>query len=368
MFIFERVFAVGIYAIVLLVMCLLISQKNSNYKRILVGYTIILSVMGFFYLPYKTSDLYRIYDILRRYSGYNWDYFFTNVIGGNLLGIDAIYYWLIAQTGEIRLLPAINAFLCYSCVFYIIIRTAKLYNINRNNIAIAVFFFMSIGNYMFVISGIRSMLGICLLAFCFFRESVEKKFKVWHILLYIISAFIHNFTFVLIFIRLCVPVITKKLPLGKKILHLFILGISAVLVLYFTPQYIREVLNRGEGYISGDKYSYIWEYITGILTGIIIAIAVYNMRNIKADINKDFRQTKIFIATCLCIALVFSFEFSIFHRTIAYIAPILCLPVIMVTRQREISKRNNDIWIILTVLLFITCARGSLCSLKFFVL
>ena len=369
MFLFERLFALAVYVGVLLVVCLLISQKNSNYKRILFGYTIALAIMGFCYVPYKTADLYRIYRYLNIWEHYSWDNFFHNRLNGNIFEIDAIYYWLIAQTGEHRLLPAINAFLCYSCVFYIIVRTAKLYNINRNNIALAVFFFMSIGGYIFVISGIRSMLGICLLCLCFFRESVEKKFRFWHIPLYIVLAGIHNFTFILVFVRLSVPIITRKVSVSKKFFYLVLLAISGVLALYFAPGYIREVINRTEGYISNEMYSYVWDYIIGILTGIIIVMALHNMRNMSSSVNKNVRQTKIFIMICLCVALVFSFEFSIFHRTITYITPILALPIIMIVLQDKKSKTYGFVWFSLMVaILVISCARGSLCSLKFFVL
>lgn len=367
MFIFERVFAVFIYAIILAIILLLIEQKKSNYKLILICYTIILSIMGFFYVPYKTADLYRIYENLNRYSHYNWNQFYNGILSKNILKIDLIYYWLIAQTGEVRLLPAINAFLCYSCVFYIIVRTAKLCNIHRSNIALAVFFFMSIGGYIFVISGIRSMLGICLLCFCFFRESVEKKFKLWHIPLYIISAFIHNFTFVLIFIRLCVPLITKNISLSKKVVYFFVLGISALLVLSFYPGYIREVFNKAEGYTTNEVYSYEWDYAIGILVGGIILMALYNMTKIDRGINNSLKEIKIFTGICLFIAIVFSFEFTIFHRTITYIAPLLALPIIMTTAQGEkIIVYRWGLFVLIGILLFIVCARGSLCSLKFF--
>ena len=214
MFLFERLFALAIYVLILLIVCFFLSQRNSNYKKIFFIYTLLLAIMGFFYVPYITSDLYRIYEYLELFSRYDWNSFLYQRLDGDILKVDFIYYWLIAKTGEFRLLPAINTILCYSCIFYIISHTAERYNISRKNIALATFFFMSIGNYMFVVSGIRCMLGISLMSFCFFRENVEKKFKWWHIPIYLFAVFVHHFVFVLMVGRLIVPVLTKSLAIS----------------------------------------------------------------------------------------------------------------------------------------------------------
>lgn len=370
MFLIERLSALLVYCLILLVVCLLIEWKKSNYKIILFVYTVVLAVMGFFYIPYETADLYRINNLLGWYEDYSWDYFFNNRLNGNILEIDRIYYWLIAQTGERRLLPAITAFICYSCVFYIIIRTAKIYKIDRKNIAFAVLFFMSVGNYIFVVSGIRSMLGICILAFLFFRESIEKKFGLWHLPLYVIAGFIHNFVFVLIFIRLMISIFFHKTVLLKKILYIALVVIAAGLVIYFSPNYIREVLNRAEDYLSNSPYSYLWDYIGAILTGSIMLIGAFTMHRSDKALKSCFKEMQIFLLVCCGIGIVFCFEFSICHRIITYIAPILSLPILMVSLQNRKDKGvlHWELLLITGLMLFIACARGSLCSLKFFVL
>lgn len=371
MFLIERLFALIVYCLILLTVCLSIEWEKSNYKIILAVYAVLLAVMGFFYVPYETADLYRINEYLDAYEHYSWNQFFNNTLAGNILEIDHIYYWLIAQTGEHRLLPAINAFLCYSCVFYIIIRTAKMYKIDRKNIAFAVLFFMSVGNYIFVISGIRSMLGICILCFLFFRESVEKKFKLWHLPLYVIAGFIHNFVFVLIFIRLIISIFFNKTSILKKILYIALVTIAAGLVVYFSPNYIREVLNRAESYLDNNPYSYLWDYIVAILTGSIMLIGLLTMhKNSNKALKGHFRETKMFLIVCFVIAIVFCFEFSICHRTITYIAPILYLPILMVSLQNRKDKGalHWELLLLTGLMLFITCARGSLCGLKFFIL
>ena len=374
MFLFERLFALAIYVLVLLLVCFFISQRNSNYKRIFFIYTLLLATMGFFYVPYETADLYRIYGYLESFSKHDWNSFFYNRLDGNILKVDSIYYWLISKTGEFRLLPAINAILCYSCIFYIISHTADRYNISRKNITLATFFFMSIGNYMFVISGIRCMLGISLMSFCFFRENIEKKFKWWHIPIYLFAVFVHHFVFVLMVGRLIVPVLTKRMSIVKKMSYLIFIGMLGLIAIALFKSYIGEIFEKGEGYIDDSPYSYLWDYIVGGFCGLIIMLSLMEAKHEK-NLQTDLYNWKIYLLGCVFLAICFCFEFSIFHRTIAYIAPIILLPVLMVKLQycEEIGTKKsatlkNSILLLTVIMLVVVCARSSLCSLKFFVL
>ena len=374
MFLFERLFALAIYVLILLIVCFFLSQRNSNYKRIFFIYTLLLAIMGFFYVPYITSDLYRIYQILESFSRYNWDKFVYYELDGDFLKVDFIYYWLIAKTGEFRLLPAINAILCYSCIFYIISRTADKYNISRKNIALATFFFMSIGNYMFVITGIRCMLGISLMSFCFFRENVEKKFKWWHIPIYLFAVFVHHFVFVLMIGRLIVPILTRKMSVVKKFGYLIFLAILALLAITLFRSYIGEIINKGESYIEGNMYSYLWEYIVGGFCAIIMFFSLIEASHEKI-VTTDLYNWKTYLIGCIVLAVCFCFEFTIFHRLITYIAPIILLPILMVKLQycegigtKKSLTLKNSVLFLTVIMLLIVCARGTLCSLKFFVL
>ena len=384
MFLFERLFALAIYVLILLIVCFFLSQRNSNYKRIFFVYTLLLATMGFFYVPYETADLYRIYELLKDFSRYDWDKFLYYELAGDLLKVDSIYYWLIAKTGEFRLLPAINAILCYSCIFYIISHTAERYNISRKNIAIATFFFMSIGTYMGSIAGIRSMLGVSLMSFCFFRESIEKKFKWWHIPIYLFAVFVHHFVFVLMVGRLIVPILTRKMSVVKKMGYLIFVGILGLIAIMLFRSYIGEIINKGKEYIEDSPYTYAWGYLIAVIVGGMLLSIVFKVRRSVNENNlNDFYLYVIF---CLCIAVCFIYEYSIFVRCIRHIASVIALPLLMLTLQKQdlfktisqnqfrIAVYNEKIsyktkfllWVV--VLLLLTCARGELCSLKFFVL
>lgn len=388
MFLFERLFGVGVYSLVLVCVCFYLKGLTDykKIKRTLVIYSLILAAMGFYYVPYKTSDLYRIYEYVDLFRSYSFAEMWSKEPWNAEIGIAAFYYWAIGKTGVSQLLPAINALVCYSCIFYIIHRYAKRNQIIGKNIAIALFFYMSIGNYMFVITGIRCMLGISLLAFCFFRECVEKRFNILHILLYTIAIFIHPFAAVLVVARFVVPIFNSENSLAKRAFLIFSLCVATVIGIGYFKGYIIRIFEKADSYLSGDMYSYIWEYVISVFVCLICIAVLYSCRkgSIRSDggLNSFSLYSIVLFITSLC----FCYEFTIFHRLTTYILPIILLPLLMKALQEGENRRYENgeqynvslldrpinldycVLVLSLLLLFVTCSRGSLSSLKFFVL
>lgn len=385
MFLIERLIGVSTYALLLVSVCVfLVGKSTKQIKHILFFYTLALSVMAFFYVPYKTADLYRINEYIDTFKTYSFDRVLEVVKQSNS-GWGSLYYWLISKTGEPRLLPALNAFLCYSCIFYIIHKTAEKNHISGKNVAITLFFYMSIGTYMFVISGIRCMLGISLLSFCFYRESVEKKFNILHIPLYLIAAFIHSFSAVLIAARFFIFIFDTKTTLIRKLIYLVFLGAGIILAFRNFDGYIGGIMKKADSYLSGDLYSYEWEYIIAILTCVVIIFVLSKRKKIKEESNVKLNVWLLYETTLFVVALCVCYEFTIFHRLTTYIMPIIAVPLLMTALQSNDNKRagintrertvgaitfnlNSFVVIMVSVLiLLVSCSRGTLCSLKFFV-
>ena len=385
MFLFERLIGVGLYSLVLVLICFsLVGKSVKKVKRRLFCYSIILSIMAYNFVPYETADLYRIYEYVEAFQKYSFSSFLENQVSKSDLGVAGILYWLVGQIGIPQLLPAIVTFVSYSCIFYIICKTAEKNQISGKNVAITLFFYMSIGTYMFVISGIRCMLGISLLAFCFYREKVEKKFNILHIPFYLIAALIHSFSAVLIAARFLISVFdTKTTPL-RKIIYFIFLGAGIMFVFRNFSGYIDEIIGKADSYLSGDLYSYIWEYIIAILTCIVIVGVFSKQKSIKEESNIKLNVWLLYEIALFAIALCVCWEFTIFHRLTTYIMPIIALPLLMTALQSNDNKHKtidsrmrpvgeiplnlNSCVVLLSVLmLLIACSRGSLSSLKFFV-
>lgn len=385
MFLYERLIGVGLYSLALVLVCLaLIGKSGKKIRYILFLYSIILCVFAFKYVPYKTADLYRIYGYVESFQKYSFESLLKQQVEKSELGIASILYWAISKTGIPELLPTIISFVCYSCIFYIISKTAEKNQISGKNVAIALFFYMSIGNYMFVISGIRCMLGVSLLSFCFFRESVEKKFNILHIPLYVIAAVVHAFSVVLIAMRFLIVVLDTKTTFVRKLIYCLFLGVGAAFVLIRYSDYIDKVLGKAENYVTNDGYSYVWEYVIAILACIVMICVFLKRNRIKQASSIKLNVWIAYEIALFLVALCFCYEFTIFHRLTTYIMPIIALPMLMTVLQSNDNMRSENavsfgsvrdiplgfnafVVTMSALILLIACSRGTLSSLKFFV-
>lgn len=378
MFLFERLFGVCLYSFILILVYFAISNTHS-YKKIdciLFVYTVFLSLMGYFYVPYITADLYRINEMMVSLGSNS-----LSAVLSSGFSLTKVLYWAIGKTGVVQILPALNAFICYNCIFYIIRRTAKTNLISSRIIASALLFYMSIGNYMFVITGIRTMLGVSLLSFCFYREKIEKKFSFIHVVFYIIAFFIHAFSAVLIISRFLVEFLDSKMSQTKKIVYFVFLGIGGMFVLYYFRGYIKTIVEKALSYLSYNHYSYLWEYVIAGLS-CLVYVWVFGFRKRIKNSYDNLSTWLLYSIIWFYVSLLFCFEFSIFHRLTTYIIPITVLPSLMASMKinsgvedhpKYFSSRfsfslRSKVNLVSFVILFITCSRGSLSSLKFFVL
>lgn len=384
MFVFERLVGVAVFSFVLIVTCLsLIGKSSRQIKNILIVYTLMLTVFAYCYIPYETADLYRINELVDSFSKLSFSKFIAKQKELGDRGIANFLYWLIGKTGVPQLLPAIVTFVCYSCIFYIISKTAEKNQISGKNVAITLFFYMSIGNYMFVIAGIRCMLGISLLAFCFFRENVEGKFNLLHLPLYFISAFVHPFAAVLIAARFMVSIFDTKANTLKKRIYFLLVGVGIILAAYFLDGYLDEIVKKAKSYLGGDGYSYLWEYVLAVMACVVMLWVLARRRDILSQSHLKLNVWILYEIALFLVAMCVCYEFTTFHRITTYIMPIISLPLLMTALQasdnnKQLGKEkssgttvislNSLVVLISIVILFIACFRGSLCSFKFFVL
>ncbi len=383
MYVFERLVGVAVFSFVLVVICLsLIGKSSRQIKKILIVYTLILTVFAYFYIPYETADLYRINELVDSFSKLSFSKFMAKQKALGDRGIANVLYWLIGKTGVPQLLPAIVTFVCYGCIFYVISKTAEKNEVSGKNVAITLFFYMSIGNYMFVIAGIRCMLGISLLAFCFFRENAEGKFNLLHLPLYFISAFVHPFAAVLIAARFIVSIFDTKSNTLKKRIYFLVLGVGIILATYFLDGYLDEIVKKAKSYLGGDGYSYLWEYVLAILACFVMLAVLLKARDIIAQSELKLNVWILYEIALFVVALFVCYEFTTFHRLTTYIMPIIALPLLMTVLQSIDNKKKlghiscsgtiinfgSGVILVSILLLFIACFRGSLCSFKFFVL
>ncbi|MBQ8684061.1 MAG: EpsG family protein [Clostridia bacterium] len=380
MFLIERLIGVSAYCLALLVTWLLLEYTTANQRTVLRIYLVVLAVMAFLYEPYHTADLYRVNEMMEQFATYDFATFFQELVAPSSVPTARVLYWIIGKTGIYGLLPALVTVICYGCVFYILNKTSELYYIGREHIATALLFFMATGNYMMVVSNVRTMLCFALIAVCYFRETVEKKFTFFHILLYLFAVTTHTLGVVVVALRLLCPLFNKELPTWRRAIYpLGVLMGGMVMLLFFGKNMVTlvaSVTDKFSEYMFGDAYSYFWEYAIDAVLLLLELVTLYYFRRVRTDVQRNVSNMSHLLVLCLLPAVAFCFEFSTFHRLVSMLVPLITLPVMAVATSEGARVRfgvyrihlRAIIQIVSLVLLVLSCARGSLCSFKFFTL
>ena len=376
MFLFERAFGVGVYIAILLFVCFLLTKTNLPCKPILRFYIICLCVMAFFYKPYVTADLYRVYEMMDYFAEMDFLYFWENFVLDSSVPVARLLYWCIGKTGINALLPVLSTFACYSFLFYIIEKTQELFSISKQNVAYVLFFVMTTSMYISVIGGIRMMLSLSMIAFSYFRGTVEKKVRLFDVLLFALSGFIHTMSFVVIGICVIVILFDSGKPFVRKIAVSLIVGLVGIVFMSNFSEIADGLYQKFFDYIIGDRYSDPWEYLMGSIIILLLLVLVWEFHRIpRREDCVGLKSCNAATVWCVLIAMCFFFEFSTFYRFGGQLAVIFSIPMMMTTLEKTrgnpsrilpVTDFRSMFLLLSAVIALISCARGSLSSLKFF--
>lgn len=376
MFLFERLFGIGTYMLILSLVCFLLEKTNISCRSILRFYLLCLCCMAFFYKPYKTADLYRIYEQMNSFSSINFNSFWKEFAVESSIPIARLMYWFFSKIGINELLPAFSAFFCYSLIFYIIRKTKQIYDISNQTVATVLFFIMTTSMYISVIGGIRMMIALAMITFGYFRMTVEKKIRIIDILFLIASIFIHAMSLVAIGICTVALLFDSDKSIAKKIGYaLIVLTAGGIFVTKFSNT-VRGVYEKFLVYIMGAKHSDPWEYLMGFFIIITLLLILLETRYIqKTDKYLGVNKSNIAAGLCIVLAIAFCSEFSIFYRFGGHLAVMFAIPAMMVSIEKTKGQSSllfkgvslRSVVILLScIIAVISCTRGSLSSLKFF--
>lgn len=374
MYLLERFLCVFTYTAVLLLVCfLIIKMPKKKIGKILLFYTVALSVMGFLYVPASGADLYRIIPVMHIYKEWNLEDIFYHFFD-TTTPVAMLYYCIIGKFNIDGLLPAITAFITYSNVFYIFKNSIKRKeDISKKNIVLALLFVMSTGFFIETISNIRTILAFSIIIRCIYNEIINKKSITRYIPLYIVASLIHSSAIVITIIRIFFYIFIEK----RDDKYLFIKKITfvlAIVVIYFCfgDFFVIKMFEKATKYFTTEEgYFWIWDCIkTFILLFEIIIITRYYKKYIKKK-NKEYEipinnLVNFSILVTLIILLVNFQEFNTFFR-FTYFNIMINIPIIInILAIKEDKKLQFIIFILSLASLGIAVTRGTLSSLKFF--
>lgn len=371
MYLIERLTGVMVYSIVLFIVVYYI-YKTRRLGKILGIYAIVLALMAFVYEPSVTADLYRIYDAMRYFSQMPWD-MFQNELLSTATPAYLIYIRLIGSIGIQELLPAITAYIYYINIFYVIKRSALKYKVSNKSVALALFFLMSFGQFIQVISGIRSMLAFSIVVRCMYEEVIENKNPVINLWKYICAFLLHPVGVVACVIRIFYEIFCFKAKNYTQLMIKIVFIICIFLVgIFIALPYIENMLFAAQEYITNDGYSYIWEYC---MSGIYLALMAYSLYKYKNYLkeNKTIQSLVKLLKILICVICMLFFEYTIFQRFTVFISMLFIPIYIYILRLVEKNFLKNERYIkimfyIPLMVLLLACLRGNLSAYKFFVL
>jgi hypothetical protein len=222
---------------------------------------------------------------------------------------------------------------------------------------------MATGNYLVIISNVRTFTALAIIARCFYDEEMNGKPIVRNIGWYIIAGLIHAVALFACVLRFLVLLFARVNEDGKRIRNVFLAIFILVGAYFLGKDYIDAAIYKAMGYLEGEVYSYAWSYcISGIVAFVVFAACMGSHQNISAGL----RNVRGYVFTVVVIACIFAFEYSIFHRLTLFTA-LLVIPYL--AKRIDFEKKNDFsllVFLCSLAMLALSVTRGDLSGYKFF--
>ena len=347
--IIERAVSCLVYILVLFIVTNQINRSHSygQINRILNNYLIVLTLMGFFFIPDTSKDLYRWLQLSAQWPQLSLTEFINNIALKSTTPVAYIYIYLCRRTSVDGVLPALCSFLFHCNIFSILKKIYKKYDVNSHSLSLALFFFMCMGRMLEAISGVRSMVAIAIIANCFVKEMSDEKMYIHTIAAEIVACLIHPMAIAVFAIRLLFVAFYKSDSAVKKIVTVCFVIIGIVFSYSYGQFYITGMLDKAESYLTIDHYYYLWEYI---IAGIMWLVSVFTLKAVKDYVvycdSMPLKNIYTFAKLLLLIDFFCVIQYSMFHRMVTFTCMVL-MPLVAVAYEYSDIKYTKYIRLIL---------------------
>ena len=375
MYLIPRLIGIGTYCIVLFIFTFFFNHTDLKDRKILlILYVIILSIIAFNHIPPTGSDLYRLIPLMQIFTKKTFVELIKTMAKSNT-PITILYYYILGKFNMDGILAGVTVFIVYSNLFWVLYKASEKFDISSKRFAMILFCLMSTGVYGGTIDNIRTTLALSIITVALYREFIEKKSITRDIPLYLVASLIHAMGMAVTIIRLGYLCLEKSDSLNKKIKKLFLFVACLFFGLYFGGTRVKNMFNKAMNYFTKGSYSYIWEIIIAFIHITLCAYILYIFAKRFDDFQEkhELKNVSNFIKLIIAISLVsLIFDYNTFYRLnllVCMIMPILSTAVLAEKNMDITQKPINYNFIIITtyLMLCLSCARGSLCSLKFFI-
>ncbi|WP_135553789.1 hypothetical protein [Paenibacillus cymbidii] len=251
-------------------------KRNIHYSAMM---ALLCSSFAYWFIPKHEMDLTRYFAQLKSYSTLSWDSFYEIILSKQLLVIQELLFYFIAQSQNYHLLPAISIFISYFILFYIITDYSNKNNVRSREMFGTLIFILCVLPFPILVSNVRNIMAFSIFIFGAYREFEQGKRNVLTYILYMIPVFIHIATVSLLLLRIIVSIY----DFNKKRSIVISLGIASVA--FFITQFSEIVEKSGlpnrviqAFFIKADNYA----------TNNDSAYAIYLQSNLFMNLQKYY--------------------------------------------------------------------------------
>lgn len=336
-------------------------EDTKYYYAIFSGFLI---VFAYFFVPTEYLDLYNLWKDVERFSEMSVSQTINHFFHAEGANLGFLYIALLSRVNK-HLVPAISALIVlrnYFSAIYELQRTNQCFS--RDFASLAVFFYLSTGQYAATISGIRSGISFSILFLCFFREIYQNKPMWRNLIWYIVASLFHSVGIVVIAVRLGVEVVFANV--NAKVALLFLLGI--ILFIFLSSSFGATVYEKAVFYLQEEQSPYLrWAVLSRTLSNTVIFIVL--IMTIKRIADPCDRKNAILLLCFLLCAILCYVSHTIYVRFSAFTS---CFASLYISRlNNEITadrtmKIKYTILFLSVITLGVECIRGDLNFLTFF--
>ena len=364
MFIVARICGGIIYLLAMLVFSFIAKNCSEERKHIvLAAYLAVLCLMAYLYVPYITTDIFRLNPIADSLAAMPF-FEFLDLILSSRSGIFTLIYFRIFH----GYLSPVTCFLVYGIFFALIYHSSEKSKCPNVVMALVLLWVMTSDFYLVSITNIRSYLAASFAAYCIYREIFLHKFGPLNVFLYLCAIEVHSMGIVLVMFRFATYMLTRGQFSLWKMAAFPLIIIMLVVGMPFYMSMGADSADKFVNYFNNDVYSYIWERILFIIQTAIQVYILAKAYALKVFRDKDFTYYKVVVTLAVVVLVICNIRVPFVQRWIIFSA-MLEIPILTHILYKETwtgqTKTRNFMIASYFFTYAIVCTRGNLCSLKF---
>lgn len=277
-----------------------IYKDKKNYIWYMSGIILNLALIGYYYIPNISNDLYRHFirmDMLRDMS-------ISEVLRYQPLIIQNLWFYLISLTNNYNLLPFTAIIITFYFTLKPLLDFGKNEKLSNRKLICFVILILAWMHLIWPISGVRNSVAIALFFYGLYKEFIKNDNIKRSYIYYILSTLIHYSVFVLIILRIIIKVFKK---IDSKFMGILLLwGVFTNVIIgvinKINVPYLEQVANKAIAYTGYTGFSNFGLFNIGIML-IFCMVYIYYFYKLKKTNKEVFYKYESFYKFGLVLSL-----------------------------------------------------------------